>query len=148
MCDNRRTRICAFTQGYILADDGFKNLRTETFLNTLNNIFVQSLGHLGFGDRDPKEIDFIKTDSIFFTGNYTFIDLRKDNIYNLISASCGNYKKEINSELVLIGYKLQQDSAKNLAYGITENRYLTLGHIKPDSSVDDLIIDLKTGTLK
>ena len=83
-----------------------------------------------------------------FSGNYTFVDLRKDNIYNLISASCGNYQKEIISELILIGYKFQQDSAKNLDYKILDNKYLVLKHINPDLSTEDLIIDLETGTLK
>ena len=96
----------------------------------------------------PNEIDYVKSNSTFISGNYTFIDLRKDNIYNVITASCGNYKKEISSELILLGYKFQQDSARNLVYKIIDNRYLTLGHIKPDSSLEILVIDLETGTLK
>lgn len=97
---------------------------------------------------NPNEIDYVKSDSTFLSGNYTFIDLRKDDIYNVITASCGNYNKEISSELMLIGYKFQQDSARNLDYKIIDNRYLSVKHIKPDLSLENLLIDLETGTLK
>lgn len=96
----------------------------------------------------PVEVDYIKADSIFFKGNYAFLDLISDNIYNLITASCGNYNNTITTGLILTGYKFQQDPAGKPDYKITDKRYLSLVHIKPDTSVEDLTIDMETGKLK
>ena len=48
-----------------------------------------------------KTVQFFKSDSMYFRGTYCFLDLNKDNRYNMISASCGNYKTKIGSEFYL-----------------------------------------------
>lgn len=95
----------------------------------------------------PEEVQFFKTDSNYFSGYYAFVDLRKDNIYNVIIASNGNFKKEITSDIFLIGLRFEQDSTHQLAKEVVNNRYLIFRQIKPDASIERLIIDLQAGKL-
>ncbi|WP_445588977.1 hypothetical protein [Sunxiuqinia sp. A32] len=47
-----------------------------------------------------KTVHFYKSDSIYFKGKYYFLDLDQDDYYNMLLASCGNYKTEIKSEIL------------------------------------------------
>lgn len=98
----------------------------------------------------PKEVEFYKSGSNYShegAGNYTFIDLRKENIYNVITASCNNFETEITYNILLYGLRFQQDSAKQLDKDIIDDRYLILRQIKPDSAIKKIIIDLQSGLI-
>ena len=64
----------------------------------------------------PEEVFFLKADSIFHRGTYVFIDNRKENIFNVITASCGNYNTEIASNILFQGYRFQLNEQGNLKY--------------------------------
>ncbi len=96
---------------------------------------------------NPKEVDFFKLDSIYSKGNYVFIDKRKENIFNGISAECGNYKKEIDYKVLFHGYRFEIDSNEKLKYVISDKKLLTLKQIVSDSIAKDFTIDLERGLI-
>lgn len=95
----------------------------------------------------PKEVSFYKSDSIFFKGRYVFLDLIKENLYDMISASGGNYAKDIEFKFIFKGYKLQQDKDLNVKCTKKDNKYLIFNQIKNKNSCSEIMIDLKTGSL-
>lgn len=96
---------------------------------------------------NPKEIEFFKSDSNYSGGKYVFIDHRKENIYNGISASCGNYDKNIDSELIFQGYKFELNNESQLKYKISDNKIMTLAQLDDESNVINLKIDLENGKI-
>ena len=96
---------------------------------------------------NPKEVDFFKFDSIYFKGNYVFIDKRKENIFNGISAECGNYNKEIDYKVLFHGCRFEIDSSEKLKYMISDKKLLTLKQIVSDSIVKDFRVDLESGLI-
>lgn len=95
----------------------------------------------------PEMLPWFKSDTVFFKGTYTFLDLRKDNIYNLIAASCGNYQSEIKSDILFQGYRLQQDSLHHAVSRRLSNKYLLFYQMENDTAASELIVDLETGAL-
>ena len=96
----------------------------------------------------PKEVPYYKSDSVFSKGKYVFLDLVKENQYNMISASGGNYAKNIEYKFLFKGYKLQQDKDLNAVYSKKDNKYLILNQVKDVNSYSEIMIDLETGTIK
>lgn len=114
------------------------------FVNALDNgLTCFSLLDLN----NPKEVDFYKSDSIFFKGKFVFIDKQKENIFNGFSAECGNYNTVIENKIIFHGYRLELDSLENLKYQITNNNTMILKQVLADSMTKDLIVDLKTGVI-
>ncbi len=94
-----------------------------------------------------ETVQFFKSDSIYFKGKYNFLDLNKGNQYNMISASCGNYRTEIESGIIFKNIRLQQDKKQNVKNQIKQERYLVFNKINEDSLNSELIVDMETGTL-
>ncbi|SHG04699.1 hypothetical protein SAMN05444274_1268 [Mariniphaga anaerophila] len=94
-----------------------------------------------------KTIQFFKPDSIFYKGKYHFLDSEKNNEYCMISASCGNYSTNIESDILFKNIKLQQDKNQKVKKRIVRERYLILNQISEDSTNSELIVDLESGIL-
>lgn len=94
-----------------------------------------------------ETIQFFKSDSVYFKGKYNFLDLNKGYQYNMISASCGNYETEIESEIIFKNIRLQQDKNENVKKRIVLGKYLILNTISEYSTNSELIVDLESGIL-
>lgn len=94
-----------------------------------------------------KTIQFFKSDSNYYNGKYHFLDLYKNDRYNMISASCGNYSTDIETKFLFKNIRLQLDKNNNVKKRIAQGRYLILNQISEDSTNSELIIDLESGIL-
>ena len=95
----------------------------------------------------PEALDFFKADSsYFFRGKFTFIDQRKTNLYNVITATCGNYKDTFDAEMLIQGGCFQQDENGQIIHRIVSGKYLVLTSIR-ESNMEKVVIDLDAGTL-
>ena len=94
-----------------------------------------------------KTVSFFKPDSIYCKGKYHFLDINKNDSCNLISASCGNYSTDIESEFIFKNIRLQLDKKENVEKRIVLDRYLILNQISEDSTNSELIVDLESGIL-
>ncbi|WP_157471550.1 hypothetical protein [Marinifilum fragile] len=94
-----------------------------------------------------ETVNFFKPDPIFYKGKYHFLDSEINNEYCMISASCGNYSTDIESDILFKNIKLQQDKNQNIKKRIVLNRYLILNQISEDSTNSELIVDLESGIL-
>jgi hypothetical protein len=65
----------------------------------------------------------------------------------MISASCGNYLTNIESDILFKNIKLQQDKNQKVKKRIVRERYLILNQISEDSTNSELIVDLESGIL-
>ena len=124
---------------YRIIDDG-NYLLVNTLDNGLYCFNLLDLYH-------PKAVQYYKSDTIMFMGVYTFIDWRKENIYNAISASCGNYNTEIKYSLIFRGFRLKQNESGNLLIRKEQKNTLILNQIDAASNESELKIDLDTGKL-
>ena len=94
-----------------------------------------------------KTVQFFKSDSLYYKGKYHFLDRNKNIEYSMISASCGNYSTDIESNFLFKNIRLQHDKNKNVKKRITQDKYLILNQINNDSKNSNLIVDLESGII-
>ena len=97
---------------------------------------------------NPRKVDFFKFDKYSPGGKYIFIEKRNENIFNGISASCGNWDEEIDFDILFHGFRLELDNNDSLVYKISSNKMLVLNQFDQETSINELIIDLKEGEIK
>lgn len=95
---------------------------------------------------NPFEVEFYTDRKILFKGNYFFIDQRKENIFNGITASKeSNYSKEYQSRFLFQGYRFKVDSDNKIIKYNIDNRFLAL--LRDQEQKKYFIIDYLEGRI-
>jgi hypothetical protein len=94
---------------------------------------------------NPIQIESFYMEKSNISGNYFFLDKRKDNTYNGIFAEMPRINTVDSVHFLFQGIKFETDSNKIITRRIVDNRYLILSEKNETGDNSPIIIDYKIG---